>query len=181
MRVDAMLFGADRGKRAAAESWLLDAAPYQPTTEAEWASAHGVALLTAGVRCDAVRVPYNVLHPGFDGGTTPDALRHLLAGLGIVGPVFCDPYRPFAYFLVPPGTDRVWGRDLAAAGMECLGGTQPYVRHVGVPHLGRVSPPGAYWLHPLDGGSLWYVDAGRLHAVLQARVKDAEKQGEAPE
>jgi hypothetical protein len=181
MRADAMLRGGDRGQRAAAECWLLDAAPNRPTAEAEWASGHGVALLTAGVRWDAVRVPYNVLHPEFDCGTAPEVLRERLAEFEIAGPVFCDPYRPYTYFMVPPGTDRVWGRDLAAAGVECLGGTQPYVRHVGVPHLGRVAPPGAYWLHPLGTGSLWHVDARRLHTVLRACVTDMEKQGEAPQ
>lgn len=166
-----VLRGEDRERRAAAEGWLFRAATHQQTAAKEW-NQQGIALLTAGIVWDAVRVPYTPLGADLERDADPDHLRRRLAELGVIGPVFCDPYRPFLYFLVPPGTDRVWPRDLAPAGVECMGGTQPYIHHVGVPRLDRTAPPGPYWLAlPDDTGQL--ADPQHLYQVLNA-------QGDAP-
>jgi hypothetical protein len=178
MRAETASQEVDRGRRAAAESWLLATAPQRATAAMEWTTG-GVAVLTAGVRWDAVRVPFKLLDPAFDGGTAPNVLRSRLEELHLVGPVFCDPYRPHLYFLVPPGTDRDWPADFTPVGVQCLGGTQPYIRHVGVPRLDQIATPGPYWLYPLDLGDRWHVDARHLYTVLRALVNDVTGPGDA--
>jgi hypothetical protein len=83
------------------------------------------------------------------------------------------------YFLVPPGTDKGWPLDLVPAGVEILGGTEPYVRHVGVPSLSQIRRPGPFWVHPLDRGARWHVDPQHLYAVLHALVNETAAQSEA--
>ncbi|WP_327346018.1 hypothetical protein [Streptomyces europaeiscabiei] len=171
------LRGEDRRSTAAMEAWMYQAARSRQAAVAEWTD-QGVALLTAGIAWDAVRVPHAVLAPDLGRDTDPDTLRRLLAELELSGSVFCDPYRPFLYFLVPPGTDQRWPRPLAA-GVECLGGTRPYIHHVGVPRLDRLAPPGLYWLTlPQDTGR--HADPQHLEQVLRARVAEAAKQDGAP-
>ncbi|MFD5568989.1 hypothetical protein [Streptomyces cadmiisoli] len=165
----------ERERRAAAYEWLLTAAPDRQTAISEWRSP-GVALLTAGVEWDAVRVPYDVLHPGFDRATTLQELVQRLGELKVGGSAFCDPYRPFMYLLVPPRTDKDWPRDLASARVECLGGTQPYVHHVGVPRLESVAPPGPFWLTPPDVIPQRHADPEHLYAVLHALLHAAPQQ-----
>lgn len=96
-------------RRAAAEAWLYRAATSQETAGREWAT-QGVALLAAGIVWDAVRVPHAALSADLERDTDPDMLRRRLHELQLAGPVFCDPYRPYLYVLVPPGTDRQWPR-----------------------------------------------------------------------
>ncbi|MFB9464544.1 hypothetical protein [Streptomyces cinereospinus] len=172
------LSGRDRARRLAAYHWLLESAPHRDTAGMEW-TRYGVALLTAGIRWDVVRVPYEVLHPSFARDTAPRDLTQRLGELGVIGPVFCDPYRPFAYFMVPPRTDQQWPRDLAAAGVECLGGTRPYVYHVGVPQVERAAPPGLFWLAPPDEAKRQYVNPEHLHQVLHACVHQSTEQEQA--
>ncbi|CAL9471643.1 hypothetical protein SUDANB145_02839 [Streptomyces sp. enrichment culture] len=162
---------ADREHREAARQWLLRAAPDVRGALDEW--TRGVALLVAGRSWDAVRVPYTLLDPNFDHDTEPSTLRTWVTRQRLNGPVFCDPYRPFVYFLVPPGTDREWPRDVfKVAGLECLGGTEPYVRHVGVPPVDRTERPGLFWLLAPDGVGFRHVDAGHLIAVLRERQQE---------
>lgn len=167
------LSGAERARRTTAHSWLLAAASDRHTAATEW-DAHALALLTAGVTWDAVRVPYALLDPDFDRSTEPAELRRRLEEFKVSGSVFCDPYRPHLYFMVPAGTDRDWPRTLAPVGVECLGGTRPYIHHVGVPRLDRVEPPGPYWLTPPDSGDRRHVVAHHLYEVLRACVARPE-------
>ncbi|WP_331733925.1 hypothetical protein OG345_40785 (plasmid) [Streptomyces sp. NBC_01220] len=160
------LSGAERARRTQAHNWLLAAAPHLPTAMTEW-NTQGVALLTAGATWDVVRAPYALLDPAFERTTEPDALRHRLAVLEVAGSVFCDPYRPHFYFMVPAGTDREWPRTLGTAAVECLGGTKPYIHHVGVPRLDRAGQPGPFWLTPPDCDGPRHVNAPHLYEVLQ--------------
>jgi hypothetical protein len=164
------LRGADRERRAAAEAWLYRAATSPHAAGMEW-SQHGIALLTAGIEWDAVRLPYAPLGADLERDADPDQLRRRLHDLRVSGPVFCDPYRPFLYVLVPPGTDVEWPRTLTQLGVECLGGTRPYIHHVGVPRLDLVSPPGPYWL-TLPGGT-GLTNPQRLYKVLYAGASEA--------
>lgn len=173
-----VLRGEDRGRRSAAAEWLYLAAPSRETASVEW-TRQGVALLTAGRAWDAVRVPYGPLGADLDRDAGPDQLRRRLAELKVTGPVFCDPYRPYLYVLVPPGTDREWGRTLEATGVECLGGTPPYIHHVGVPRLGLISPPGPYWVTPPDGSG-HLTNPRYLFQVLRAGVEESAKESAAP-
>jgi hypothetical protein len=140
----------------------------------EW-TRQGVALLTAGITWDAVRVSYDVLAPGFDRDTAADALRRRLDELELSGAIFCDPYRPCMYLMVPPGTDREWPRALAPEGVECLGGTRPYIHHVGVPRLDRATPPGPFWLMPPDSIGRRHLDPRQLHQVLHECAAEPEQ------
>ncbi|MFF0226557.1 hypothetical protein [Streptomyces sp. NPDC004629] len=128
--------------------------------------------MTAGIVWDAVRVPYTSLGADLDRHADPAQLRRRLAELRVTGPVFCGPYWPSLYVLVPPGTDREWPRDLVAAGVECLGGTRSYVRYVGVPRLDLISPPGPYWV-TLPDGTGHLTDPQLLHQALAAKQQDA--------
>ncbi|MEU1372002.1 hypothetical protein ABZ454_38835, partial [Streptomyces sp. NPDC005803] len=158
---------AERDRRATAYTWLLAAAQDGKVAMMEW-DRHGTALLTAGVTWDAVRVPYALLDPTYDRDTEPAVLRRRLAELEVDGPVFCDPYRPHLYFMVPAGTDQSWPRTLVPAQVEILGGTRPYIHHVGVPRPNRVEPPGPYWLTPPHDEVRRHVAASHLYEVLQA-------------
>ncbi|WP_149824151.1 hypothetical protein [Streptomyces tailanensis] len=158
---------------------MYQAAPSREVAAKDWTD-HGVTLLKAGVVWDAVRVPYAILGQGLDRETAPDTLRWRMNELGLTGPAFCDPYRPYVYFLVPPETDQQWPRTLAPAGIECLGGTQPYIHHVGVPRLNRTAPPGLYWLL-LPDNTIWHADPQRLEQVLCAQLAEAAKQETAPD
>lgn len=160
-------------RRHAVEQWLLRAASHRETAALEWAH-QGVALLTAGIAWDIVRAPYDVLATDFDRGTVPERLRHRLNELALAGTVFCDSYRPLLYFMVPPGTDQQWPRALSRARVECLGGTQSYTHHIGVPRVDFVSPPGLFWLTLPESGSRRHVDPKHLFEVLQARVDHQE-------
>jgi hypothetical protein len=163
------LRGADQARRLTAHNWLLEAAPHRHTAGMEWTSNH-VALLKAGVTWDVVRVPYAVLDRTFDRDTEPAALLRWLEAAEVGGAVFCDPYRPYMYVMVPPGTDRSWKRDLAPAGVECLGGTQPYIHHVGVPRIDCVEPPRPFWVLSPDAGRR-HADADHLYKVLETCVR----------
>jgi hypothetical protein len=134
----------------------------------EW-RMQGVALLQAGRVWDAVRVAYELLADAGHAGD-PVMLRHLLHTLQIGGPVFCDPFRDCVYVLVPPGTDASWPGALTKAGADCLGGTPPYIRHVGVPRLDRVSPPGTYWVIPPERATHPLTDPTHLQRVLHTRA-----------
>ncbi|MEW2301946.1 hypothetical protein AB0958_18565 [Streptomyces sp. NPDC006655] len=163
----------DRDRRAAAHDWLMRSAAHQQRAGVEW-TYQGVTVLTAGVTWDAVKVPYAVLVPGSHRDTTAAVLRRRLEDLEMAGPVFCDPYRPYFYALVPPGTDQRWPQDLTAAGVDCLGGTRPFVHHVAVPSLSRTAPPGLFWLTLPDPiGEHPHVDAGHLCTVLRDRLAPA--------
>ncbi|MGW3263321.1 hypothetical protein [Streptomyces sp. NPDC001056] len=153
-------------RRTRATQWMLRAAT-APYTAEQW-TERGVAVLTAGIVWDVVRAPYSVLGRGLDRRTDPEALRSLVTALG-AGAVWCDPYRPAVYFLVPPGTDEYWPRDLAAV---CQGGTGPYVHHIGVPSLDRTSPPGQFWLVPPDYGGPVLAGPERLHEALRERTSE---------
>lgn len=163
--------GDGRERHQAAEAWLYKAAQVPETAAQDW-STHGVALLTAGVAWDAVRVQFPASDSTLQRDTDPDAMRRRLHELGLTGPVFCDPYRPYLYVLVPRGTDQQWPRTLTVAGVKCLGGTPPYIHHVAVPRLDKVSPPGPYWLAPPDGSGR-FTDPQRLYEVLAARAVEA--------
>ncbi|MER7477476.1 hypothetical protein ABTX60_07435 [Streptomyces sp. NPDC126510] len=167
-----VLNGADRGRQELAQRWLLQAAPEEQVALNEWSC--GVALLVAGRTWDAVRVPYEVLDTSFDADTAPKALRTCVADLRLVGPSFCDPYRPYVYFLVQAGTDRVWpAEEFESVKVECLGGTEPYVRHIGVPPIGRTERPGLFWLMPPDRVACRHVDAAHLLNVLRERLRQS--------
>ncbi|GAA2732398.1 hypothetical protein [Streptomyces nogalater] len=171
------LTSADYARRVAAESWLLQAAPHKETAGIEW-SQQAVALLTAGVTWDAVRVPYEVLDPAYNYDTEPLVLRRRLDELSVDGAVFCDPHRPCLYVMVPPGTDRLWPQDadVVKLGVDCLGGTLPYIRLVGVPRLDRTEPPGSYWLLPPDKAGRRHASAKNLYNALHACVRTAVRQ-----
>jgi hypothetical protein len=154
---------------AAVQAWLYKAAPAPEVAAEEWRT-QGVALLTAGVAWDAVRVPYAPL--GLVREDAPDTIRRRLGDLQVIGPVFADPYRPNLYVLVPPGTDRAWSSALAPAGVECLGGTPPYVRCVGVPRLDRVARPGPFWVTPPDSPD-HLADPQQLYRTLHAHAREA--------
>jgi hypothetical protein len=165
-----VLHGADRGRQESAQRWLLQAAPNEQVARGEWGS--GVALLVAGRTWDAVRVPYDVLDPSFDGDTPSATLREYVTRLRLIGPSFCDPYRPYVYFLVRAGTDNEWpAEEFDAVKVECLGGTKPYVRHVGVPPVHCTDRPGLFWLVPPDRVAHRHVDAAHLLNVLRDRVR----------
>ncbi|MFF5860892.1 hypothetical protein ACFY8B_35745 [Streptomyces sp. NPDC012751] len=160
--------GTPGQRRQAAQTCLLRSADDPGKAAGEWRS-WGFALLTAGVTWDAVRADYDVLHPDFDRSTDRDRLAERVDELSLVGPVFCDPYRRCAYFLVPPGTDK-WWTEAKTLTVECLGGTRPCMRWVGVPVLDRIRPPSYFWLVPPDCASRQYVDPNHLHKVLHAAL-----------
>lgn len=163
--------------RESAEQWLLRAAPDEQAARDEW--TRGVALLVAGRTWDAVRVPYGVLDPSLGLDTDPATLRACVARLRLVGPIFCDPYRPYVYFLVQAGTDAEWpAEEFAAVKVECLGGSEPYVRHVGVPPVARTERPGPFWLVPPDRVAYRHVDAAHLLDVLRERLRQAAPEAE---
>lgn len=166
------------GPSGSATRWLLRAAADTETALAEW-DAHAVALLVAGRAWDAVRVPYGALGYDFDGLTRPEDLRGQLDKLGVAGPVFCDPYRAYAYFLVPPGTDREWPHgEMTRAGVECFGGHGPYVHHVGVPRVDRTDRPGSFWLVTPDCTAREHVGPALLLGVLRKRLRTATQDGD---
>jgi hypothetical protein len=80
-----------------------------------------------------------------------------------------DPCRPYLYVLVPPGTDAIWPDALASAGADCLGGTSPYVRHVGVPRVDRTAPSGTYWVTTPEPAARLHADPEHPQRVLHAR------------
>ncbi|MEU2426871.1 hypothetical protein ABZ619_38665 [Streptomyces sp. NPDC007851] len=161
---------AERDRRAAAHDWLMQSASHRHRAGLEWTYS-GVAVLTAGVTWDVVKMPYAAFDPRFDWNTPAKELRQRLEELEVAGPAFCDPYRPYVYALVPPGTDRKWPQDLTAAGHECLGGTRPFVHHVAIPSLNRSEPPGLFWLTLPDPlGEHPHVDPGHLCKVLRGRA-----------
>ncbi|MFI1890678.1 hypothetical protein [Streptomyces jumonjinensis] len=71
------------------------------------------ALLPAGRRFDAVRIPVELIHAAA-GGAEHDTVAEYLAVLD--GPSICDPARWY-YALVPPRTTETWTCGLAS----CLG------------------------------------------------------------
>ncbi|MEW5356183.1 hypothetical protein [Streptomyces sp. 16-176A] len=172
--------GALHGRRAAAEDWLLRSARDRETAVAEWTAELGVAVLTAGISWDVVRMPYAVLDGSFGRDVAPGALLHRLEQLELEGAVFCDPFRPYLYVMVPAGTNAQWPRLPALPGVECLGRTGPCVQHVGVPRLDRTKPPGPYWLRPPDRTSGRYADPGRLLKFLRARAAEPDPEPPAP-
>lgn len=159
-------------RRTQAARWMLKAAESQEAVGREWRH-HGAALMAAGIMWDVVRTPYTALGLGFERSTDVQDLRRQVAEMG-VGAVWCDPFRPFLYFLVPPGTDRHWPSDMSQAGLDCLGGTPPYTRHTGVPRLDRLSPPGHYWLVPPDYGGDVLADPAHLYKVLRERASELD-------
>ncbi|MGW0952829.1 hypothetical protein [Streptomyces sp. NPDC002545] len=161
-----------------AQEWLYRAAPSRGTAEGEW-THQGVALLTAGVIWDAVRIPYGALGVDPEQDNETEALRGRMEELELSGPAFCDPYRPFLYILVPPGTDEQWPLTLGPAGVECLGGTRPYVHYVGVPRVDRLQPPGPHWVTLPDGSSR-FTNPRHLFQVLQARIEESTPLRDAP-
>ncbi|MFI1956927.1 hypothetical protein ACH46L_03300 [Streptomyces althioticus] len=166
------------GTREPATLWLLRAAPDTETALAEWDGANAVAVLVAGRAWDAIRVPYGALGFDFDGLVRPEDLRGLLDRLGIAGPVFCDPYRAYMYFLVPPGTDREWPHGaMARAGIECFGGHSEYVHHVGVPRVDRTDRPGPHWLVTPDCTAREHVDPAVLLGALEKQSRRAARDG----
>lgn len=166
-----VLLGEARVRRAQAEQWMLQAADSYNTAGTEW-SKHGVAVLRAGRVWDVVRASYSALGPGFDREDDPQQLRRRVEALRVSGAVFCDPYRPFMYFLVPPGTDQHWPHEGGPAGVDCLGGTPPYVHHIVVPRLDYISPPGLFWLVLPDNGGPRLCDPAHLYRVLHASKTD---------
>jgi hypothetical protein len=162
--------------RAAAQEWLYAAARHRHVAADEW-QQHGFALLTAGIMWDAVRVPPRILDPSLETDSEPGRVRRLLHELKLFGPVFSDPYRPFLYFLVPPGTDRTWPRTFVKANVACLGGTPPYVHHVGVPRIDRIAPPCQFWMTPPDGTGR-SVDPANLYRVLRTQADKARAGGQ---
>ncbi|MFJ4806035.1 hypothetical protein [Streptomyces murinus] len=160
--------GDVHGRRERAEKWLLKAAKSQNDAVVEW-TEQGVALLTAGREWDVVRAPYTALGPDLERCTDVQELRRHAEELG-GGAVWCDRYRRCLYFLVPPGTDRGWPQDRHLAGVECLGGTPPYIHYVGVPRVDRIEPSGFFWLAPLDSASQVLADPRRLYEALLARA-----------
>ncbi|MFH9663346.1 hypothetical protein ACH4NF_34370 [Streptomyces sp. NPDC017248] len=125
-------------------------------------------------------MPYTVLHTEFDYNTKPGALRQRLDELQVHGAVFCDPHRPCLYAMVPPGTDQHWPRALARAEIDCLGGTQPYIWHVGVPRIDITRPPGPYWLLPPDSVGRRHTDPEHLYEALHACVPALPVPGQDP-
>lgn len=153
--------------------WLARAHRDGPdAARTEWRT-QGVALLELGRRFSAVRIPERYIHAAL-GGTDLTQIAERLANR-LQGPVIRDslangvPY----YVLIQWHSGVVWDGDEDA---PCLGdGT-----HLGVPRLGRVSPPGTYWLVPprYDGnlcrtGSVRQLvdDARRAAADELAEVK----------
>jgi hypothetical protein len=166
-----MLHGIDRASRNAAEQWLLRAAPDERTAH-QW--SQGIALLVAGRTWDIVRVPYNLLDVAFNHETEPEALLACITRLHLVGPAFCDPCRPFVYFLVPPGTDARWPHyEFRRTQIACLGGTNAYEHQVGVPSIDRTQRPGRFWVVPPDNATHRHVDADHLLAVLREKLAEA--------
>jgi len=174
-----VLRGQEREQRALAEKWLLKAAEDRSVAAAEW-YRQGTAVLRAGTMWDAVRVQLPALGPDLGHEATSDVLRRRIHELDLHGPVVCDSARrPMVlYFFVPPGTDRDWYKAVAIPGVECLGGTAPYIHRLGVPRLDRQEPPTQYWVTPPDGtGQL--VAPGRLRSLLRSRADEAQARAEA--
>ncbi|MER6334085.1 hypothetical protein ABT298_33225 [Streptomyces sp. NPDC001034] len=166
-----VLHGEALTRRTQATQWMLKAAQSQDTAGMEW-TEHGVALLTAGRVWDVVRAPYAALGRGLDRCTDPQELRRQVTEAG-AGAVWCDPYRPCLYFLVPPGTDRHWPHDRRLAQVECMGGTRPYIHYIGVPRLDRSGPPGFFWLIPPDCDGQALADPDLLYKALLARTSQS--------
>jgi hypothetical protein len=121
--------------------WLARAHRNGPNAaHTEWRT-QGVALLELGHRFSAVRIPERYIHAALD-STNLTTIAERLADR-LKGPVIRDslangiPY----YALIQWHSGIGWDD---SEDTPCLGdGT-----HLGVPHLGRVSPPGTYWLVP---------------------------------
>lgn len=163
-----MTYAPEHDQRAAAQEWLCRAAEDRDVAAREW-SQDGCALLRGGVLWDAVRAPFAAIDPNLTWDTDATELRRRMAELELFGPIVCDPYRPYFFFLVEPGTDAWWPTVLDVAKVECLGGTPPFKRVLFIPHIDRVKPSRLYWLMPPDGtGQL--VDARHLYALLRKQV-----------
>ncbi|MEV8544440.1 hypothetical protein [Streptomyces sp. NPDC051572] len=66
---------------------------------------------------------------------------------GRCGPVIHDPDRGWLYWLVPPGSSRLWAPHTHGV---CIGA--PHT--ITVPPLDQVQPPGPHWLRPCAGNRL---------------------------
>ena len=123
------------------------------------------ALLPAGIRWDAVKVPASIMFR-LAGGDDPERVRAILAERGATGPVIVDPRHSY-YLLVPPGTAAAW----STHGAACLG----LACYLSVPAPSRTSPPETHWLTPPDGTGRDLCNphavAGLLRAALGPRGK----------
>ncbi|RZU28304.1 hypothetical protein EV284_6470 [Streptomyces sp. BK022] len=172
----------ERQALEAAWNWLLRAADSQRVAEREWEPGHGGrTLLRAGKTFDVLRVTYRALGvrlPDRAGGRPlpvprPDLLGRL-AELGITGMVYRTDYRPYLYFLVPPGTDRTWPKPrLLRDQVECVGGSYADVHLVGVPSPLCTEGPHLHWVRPFGPGgpAEWLADPEHLHQVLLERAE----------
>lgn len=143
-------------------AWLARAHPHPEQAHAEW-NERGVALLPLGARFSVVRLPERLVHAAV-GSTDLDTVEAALAER-LQGPVIRDTFangRPY-YPLIQWHAGVVWETDEDA---PCLGeGT-----YMGVPSLGRVTPPGTYWLiRPRVEGDLCRPEAVQ-RLIQQARA-----------
>ena len=118
------------------------------------------ALLRAGVRWDAVKVPASIVYRLAD-SSDPEQVRAILAEHGAHGPVIVDPRRSY-YLLVPPGTATNW----RTHGAECLG----VACYLSVPAPSRLEPPETHWLTPPDGTGRDLCNPAAVAALVRAAL-----------
>ncbi|MFE6787883.1 hypothetical protein ACFVFF_37100 [Streptomyces sp. NPDC057680] len=138
-----VIVDSGRSREAAAETWLLLAAPDRRKALAEW-EQEGLTLLRCGGLFSAVRIPAAVIHAA--AGT--EDTRELTAALrrALDGPVFYDCSGRHFYALTPHSTARLW----QVPGSECLGPDF----FLGVPATSVTAPDPlfrAWWVVPMDG------------------------------
>ncbi|MFI1864770.1 hypothetical protein [Streptomyces jumonjinensis] len=97
------------------------------------------AMLPAGVRFDAVRLPVELVHAAAADSPHATVAEHLTAALD--GPVICDPARWY-YALVPARTSETWTSGLA----RCLG----FGTWLGVPRPDLTEHALLHWSTPMN-------------------------------
>ncbi|MFD0078623.1 hypothetical protein ACFVIY_40240 [Streptomyces sp. NPDC127166] len=132
-----------RSRQAAAETWLLLAAPDRCKALVEW-EREGLTLLRCGGLFSAVRIPAAVVHAAA-GTEDPYELTAILRQ-ALDGPVFYDRSGRHFYALTPHSTARLW----QVPESECLGPDF----FLGVPATSVTAPDPrcrAWWVVPMDG------------------------------
>ncbi|MER7049605.1 hypothetical protein [Streptomyces jumonjinensis] len=126
------------GHTTAIGLWLAESLADPTDALATWRDGSH-AMLPAGGRFDAVRIPIELVHAAADSAIHTTVAEHLTTALD--GPVVCDPARWY-YALVPPGTTESWTCGLA----RCLGRGA----WLGVPHTDLTDHTRLHWCVPME-------------------------------
>lgn len=158
-----MLAATDQPLNRFINEWLTRPHARPSQAREEWATK-GVALIPMGRSFSAIRLDGRLIHAAVDTDNLSDIAEELAFRLD--GAVIHDGFGNIFYALIEWHAAIVWDN---VEGATALGKSW----HVGVPHTGRVDPPGSYWLvPPRYEGDLCRPDA-LLRLVEQGRAAAA--------